>query len=281
MNIKKFFLVSIVFHLVLLVIAYYLPAPAVKKSRDFLTRLVTPEEIQREVVPPPVQPVPVIPSPPKALKPAPAVPHRKVPPPPPKTMLTPDRPVVPGMGKEQGRPLPEGMVPRPGGGSRPREGTPGELSEKPGYEQGSKPQGQPGASRLFDPGVIGSAALKEKGGGGAGRKDDAITFDTSEYRYAGYMKKLKEKIESIWEYPAAERKKGIYGDLKIRFTINKDGRLGSVELVRTSGYKALDDAALKALKDGEPYWPLPDDWGTNTYTVQGHFIYTLYGYGIR
>jgi protein TonB len=123
--------------------------------------------------------------------------------------------------------------------------------------------------------------MKKPGVKGGSRKDDAITFDTAEYRFAGYMRKLKEKIESIWEYPADARKKGLYGDLRIRFTIKKDGRLGAIELLRTSGYKSLDDAAMKALKDGEPYWPLPDEWQMESYTISGHFIYTMYGYGIQ
>jgi protein TonB len=57
--------------------------------------------------------------------------------------------------------------------------------------------------------------------------------------------------------------------------------LGAVELIRTSGHKSLDDAAMKALKEGEPYWPLPDEWGMEAYTIEGHFIYSIYGYYIR
>jgi protein TonB len=75
--------------------------------------------------------------------------------------------------------------------------------------------------------------------------------------------------------------KGIYGDLYIRFTIMKNGRLGAVELVRTSGYRALDDAAIKALWDAEPYWPLPNEWGREGFTITGHFIYTLHGVYIK
>jgi protein TonB len=52
-------------------------------------------------------------------------------------------------------------------------------------------------------------------------------------------------------------------------------------LVRTSGYKDLDDAAIKALRDAEPYWPLPDDIREQSLTITGHFIYSLYGQYIR
>ncbi|PKL52368.1 MAG: hypothetical protein CVV37_01730 [Nitrospira bacterium HGW-Nitrospira-1] len=61
----------------------------------------------------------------------------------------------------------------------------------------------------------------------------------------------------------------------------KNGKLGAVELVRTSGYKMLDAAAIKALKDGEQYWPLPEAWDMESYTILGHFVYSLYGYSLR
>ncbi len=95
------------------------------------------------------------------------------------------------------------------------------------------------------------------------------------------MNKLKDKIESIWHYPRDAASRGIQGDLKIRFTIMKNGKLDDVEVIRTSGYRDLDEAAVQALKDGTPYWPLPDDWGRDSLTITGHFVYTLYGAYIR
>jgi len=282
-NIKAFVVVSIVIHLLMLIAVYFLPAPELTKPKEFFTQLVTPGEAVKPVIVPPPAAKPV-PLPPAAMKkPAPIPPpQRRMTPIPPKLLPSPDKPTVPGMGKEEGKPLPEGLTPRTGkgGGS---EGTPGELSDKPGFEESRTPTGMPRTTRekLFDRKIIGDAAEKGPGGGGKGKKDEAITFDTNEYRYAGYMRKLKEKIESIWEYPADARRRGLYGDLRIRFTIRKDGRLASIAIERTSGYKSLDDAAIKALRDGEPYWPLPDEWEMDSYTINGHFIYTRYGYGIR
>lgn len=117
----------------------------------------------------------------------------------------------------------------------------------------------------------------EKGEEGEGE----ITFSTREFKYYGYKIRLKEKIESIWTYPPEAAEKGIYADLYIRFTILKNGKLGAVDLLRTSGYKVLDDAALKALKDAAPFWPLPSEWNEDSFTITGHFIYSLYGYYLR
>jgi protein TonB len=134
--------------------------------------------------------------------------------------------------------------------------------------------------KLFDKGVINDLAKREIEKEEKEKKDRTFTFDVKEYKFLVYNKRLKERIESIWLYPPDAAAKGIYGDLVIRFTIKKDGRLGAVELVRTSGHKNLDDAAMKALKDAAPYWPLPEEWNMEAYTIEGHFLYTIYGYHI-
>lgn len=134
----------------------------------------------------------------------------------------------------------------------------------------------PPLAKLFDREVIREQAGKE-----SKEKPPEVTFDTKEFKYHGYMNRLKEKIESIWQYPRTAAERGIYGDLYIRFSIKKDGTLGRVDLVRTSGYRELDDAALRALYEGAPYWPLPQEWGLDEFVIEGHFIYTLYGYYIK
>jgi len=86
---------------------------------------------------------------------------------------------------------------------------------------------------------------------------------------------LKEKIEGIWIYPPEAARLGISGDLYINFVIKRDGKLGEVEVVRTSGFRELDKAAVKALKDAEPFWPLPEDWEKEDLEIKGHFIYII------
>lgn len=104
-----------------------------------------------------------------------------------------------------------------------------------------------------------------------------ITFNSVGFKYLGYMQRLKEKIESSWKYPEYAAQRKIQGDLDIKFTIKKNGLLARIVLIRTSGYKILDDYAMKALQDSAPYWPLPEEWDMNELTISGHFLYSLYG----
>ena len=286
MTIKKFVLFSIIIHIGIVIGLYFLPEEAKKKPAAFFASLVSPEELAKPEIRP-VPPPPAIWKEPQRLpRKAPIAPKR------PEYVPSPEKPVVPGMGKETGKQLPEGFHPGPGKSERPgegldastRPGTDGDnTSGKPGVSKDDKLSDKPGyldRQKLFDKEVIGESARKQLAGAQK-KKDNSITFDTSDYKYAGYMRKLKEKIESIWVYPPEAASRRIYGDLKLRFTILKNGKLGAVELVRTSGYKMLDDAAIKALKDGEPYWPIPEEWGMESYTIVGQFIYSIYGYSLR
>lgn len=125
-------------------------------------------------------------------------------------------------------------------------------------------------STLFDKKTIEKFAKK---GPTANR---GLTFDTSGFKHRGYMRMLKERIESLWKYPKDAARSRHSGDLRIKFTIKRDGTLGNVNLLRTSGYRSLDKAAIKALEKASPYWPLPEDWEGETLEITGHFIY-VYG----
>lgn len=194
----------------------------------------------------------------------------------PKIIKIPARPGPPVSKKsEEKELLPETMF---GGGteSEPAESSKEETANGTSFtdKKGILPEGAKGLplkpeSFLFDKETIEKYAQR----GTAKEKD--LTFDVPEFHYRGYMRKLKEKIESIWNYPKGAARRGISGDLYIRFSIKRNGSLGVVELIRTSGYKDLDKAAMRALRDAEPYWPLPDDWKGNELSITGHFIYLI------
>lgn len=270
MSLKRFFAYSFLLHSFIL-IAIILTVPATKVKRtggEFFTRLVSPEEV---------------------LKYKPVVPVL------PKKRVLPDTKKIPVIREHEKRisdPEKDNIkesVKTEKGSSRISANPPSNQSESrrtaelpvnPKLMQRGQAKEPSLREKLFDKGVIGDIAKKEDiKQENENRK--TFSFDVSEYKFLVYNRRLKERIESIWVYPPTAASRGIYGDLLIKFTIQKNGNLGEVELVRTSGHKELDDAAIKALKDGAPYWPLPDEWGMDSYTILGHFVYTIYGYYIR
>jgi protein TonB len=128
---------------------------------------------------------------------------------------------------------------------------------------------------LFDKETIEKYARKkpaENQGKGKG-----LTFQAPELKHRGYMRMLKDKIERVWRYPEQAARRGNTGDLYIAFTIQRDGKLGEKKLIRTSGHRDLDEAALEAIENAAPFWPLPDDWEGEALTINGHFIYFIGG----
>ena len=267
LTINRFFAYSIVFHVTFFVIALLVISPVKdKKGEEFFARLISPEEFLPPA--PPISAVPkarpVLPARPKTAQPRSSVPELK------KGDQT-----VPGTGLSYPRPLLPPVAPSQG----KEAGSGGGNPENKGDTQVPSAPVPSTKEKLFDRNVIGEIAKrdvkKEE------KEERAFSFDAKEMRYLTYLRRLKERIESIWIYPPDAAAKGIYGDLLIKFTIKKNGKLGAVELVRTSGYKTLDDAALGALRNAEPFWPLPDEWGMEAYTIEGHFVYTIYGYYVR
>ena len=281
MTFKRFILLSIAVHIVVLLFIYLMPAPKQKKQRELIATLVTPEAPAPQAIPKKSLPAPPV----RRKPPAARTPRHRTRPVPPMVAVKPPplppeaKPNLPGEGPiHLGKATPPKVIPK---GERALGGK-AEKGTGEGKVKSSKPgiSGHGKSFDLFDRGVTEEIARRDTGGTKAeeGSKDSPITMDTKNYLYAPYLSMLRDQIERIWVYPPEAARRGIYGDLQIRFTIKKDGSLGSVELVRTSGYKMLDDAALRALKDGAPYWPLPDSWGRKQYTILGHFVYSMYGW---
>lgn len=91
---------------------------------------------------------------------------------------------------------------------------------------------------------------------------------TKEYRFARYVEDWRAKVER-WgnmNYPEAAKTRKIYGQLQLTVSIKADGSVDDVEIDRSSGYKVLDEAAVKIVRDAgrNGYAPLPADIRVDT-----------------
>ncbi|OGW38114.1 MAG: hypothetical protein A2X58_09420 [Nitrospirae bacterium GWC2_56_14] len=111
--------------------------------------------------------------------------------------------------------------------------------------------------------------------------DNSVTLDTDEFKFISYNRWLKVKVESVLAYPELAALSGYQGTLYILFDIMKDGSLGRLEVLKSSGYKILDDEALRAIRAAAPFQPLPDDWRMDRYTIRAAVLFYLNGAYIR
>lgn len=117
--------------------------------------------------------------------------------------------------------------------------------------------------------------LAKKGMPEAKPGDDSVTLDTGEFKFISYNRWLKVRVESVLRYPELAAVSGIQGTLYIKFDIMKDGSLGGLELLKSSGYKILDDEALRAIRASAPFQPLPEEWHMERYPIRAAVLFFL------
>lgn len=86
-----------------------------------------------------------------------------------------------------------------------------------------------------------------------------ISARTQEFKYASYMNDWVSKVERIGNlnYPDEARRQSLTGSLMLQVAVNQDGTVRNIRLLRSSGYKVLDDAAIRIVQLAAPFAALP------------------------
>ncbi len=78
---------------------------------------------------------------------------------------------------------------------------------------------------------------------------------------AFYLNSWRRKIERIGNlnYPAEARRNRLYGSLRLQVTVLPDGGLKEVIVLKSSGHRVLDQAAIDIVKLAAPFAPFSDE----------------------
>jgi protein TonB len=249
---KRYVIISITLHLLLIAAILFLIPQKEKESKPFIATIVTPEELATKKEPPrPVE--------------RPKKQQRRV--------------VQNVRTGETGTPKNLFAVPKGRTANK----------EKPAREQAVKNTAAPSPSgthmttesktkeipfknKMFDTAILEKTAIASRARTAMSAKSGGISFYGGQGQNFGWLQRVSEKLAAVWKYPRELSERRIFGDVDVRITFKKNGELGPVELLRTSGYRVLDDSVMRALKDANPYWPLPDDWQEDELTIVGHFM---------
>ncbi len=121
-------------------------------------------------------------------------------------------------------------------------------------EQGNKgkEENKHDRSRLLEEGEEAlSAGLGGGSGSGSGGGDGSGVF----FPYAYYVEALKNKISANWFRGGDSGLSAV-----VYFRIYKNGNIQKLQIDEASGSSSFDLSALRAVKNAEPFPPLPDDY---------------------
>jgi protein TonB len=83
---------------------------------------------------------------------------------------------------------------------------------------------------------------------------------------AAYLLDWRKRLEAVGNqyYPQASIRYGLYGDLRMLVVIRNDGSLEDIQILSSSGYAVLDEAAIKIVRMAAPYAPFPPELRATT-----------------
>jgi TonB family protein len=100
--------------------------------------------------------------------------------------------------------------------------------------------------------------------------DQPVSFEPG-FNYQGYADRLMRTLSRNWDPPAWQPKyeEGIF--TQVFFIIQSDGRIVNARVERSSGWKELDDSALRAVRRSSPVEPLPSAYGRSSVKTHACF----------
>ena len=166
------------------------------------------------------------------------------------------------------------------------------LAERPGRQGlrlppgllGQQPRGDEGARAL--PGPIGPSiegavegltrrAQRESRAGiptGTGQNVGGLYFDPQGADFTLWINRFKDEVYRNWIVPQAALFGAARGHVDFEFTVERDGSMSALRLVKSSGTVSLDRAAQNALSSSR-LLALPDDYGPPRVTMTVTFFY--------
>ena len=96
-----------------------------------------------------------------------------------------------------------------------------------------------------------------------------------EHLEARYKARLKAAIEAHKRYPRRARRLGQQGQIIVRFVVDHNGVINAVEVVQSSGFKRLDQAAIETIRSISGQLPFPEEIPRKHWTFRIPITYRL------
>ena len=105
--------------------------------------------------------------------------------------------------------------------------------------------------------------------------EDTVDLSDRDSKYIPYLKTLKKKISDLWGYPRQAYERKEEGDVVVKFSVNRNGRLEQALVLTSSGSGFLDQGALEVIDAAAPYDPFPGNLKLSKLHIIATFKYRL------
>jgi protein TonB len=106
---------------------------------------------------------------------------------------------------------------------------------------------------------------------GTGHNQAGLYFDPQGADFTLWINTFKNEVYRNWIVPQAALF-GFRGHVDFEFTVERNGSMSALRMLKSSGTSSLDRAAQNALSSSR-FMPLPDDYGPPRVTMQVTFFY--------
>lgn len=106
-------------------------------------------------------------------------------------------------------------------------------------------------------------------------KGDTVWMDTEQGLLISFMRRFRDHIYLVWNYPAQSARLGHDGRNLVRITVDRQGNVTDIELLESSGYIALDEETIRAITKGASYGPLPKAYPNKDLKIMAFFEYRI------
>ena len=103
----------------------------------------------------------------------------------------------------------------------------------------------------------------------------SVNLGDAKQSFNEFLKAVRDRIKQVQRFPPRVRNLDDGSTTTVRFTLFKDGTIKNPVVTDSSGSKALDNAALAAVRNAVPYPPFPEGQGGNSLRLELPIIFEL------
>lgn len=90
-----------------------------------------------------------------------------------------------------------------------------------------------------------------------------------------YLEMLNLRIHSAKKYPESAKSRHLEGRVKVEFTLQTDGSLSGIKVIKSSRHRNLDDAAVQAVRNASPFPRPPSFIFNEAITLRVNILFEL------